>query len=160
MPPPPSLPFALLAGTVAAAVSEWALARRGRRDTGRPAAAVNAPSHWLWGEEAIRSDGPDLRHTAVGTAVHWASSLLWSTAFTALRAVRRAPDTGNALTDAATVAAVAAWVDLRVVPRRFTPGFERHLSGKSLVLVYAGFAAGLAVAELARVGAAAARTPR
>ena len=150
MPLRPVLSFALCAGTVAAAVSEWTLARRGRRDTGRAAAAINAPSHWLWGEEAIRRDGLDLRHTAVGTAVHWASALLWSTAFAVLRARRRAPGPGNAIIDAAAVAAVAAWVDLRVVPCRFTPGFERRLSGKSLLLVYAGFAAGLAAAELAR----------
>jgi hypothetical protein len=35
------------------------------------------------------------------------------------------------------------------VPERLTPGFERRLSNRSLVMVYAAFGAGLALAGLA-----------
>lgn len=146
----PPLGFALLAGTVAGALSEWALARCGQRDTGSAAAAVNAPSHWLWGEEAIRADAPSLRHTGLGAVVHWASSVLWGTVYQAVRAARRRPTAANAFVDAVAVTGVAAFVDLRVVPHRFTPGFERRLSAGSLCIVYACFATGLGAAALTR----------
>ena len=40
--------------------------------------------------------------------------------------------------------AVAAWVDLRLVPHRLTPGFQRRLSSRSLLMVYTLFGMGLA----------------
>lgn len=150
MKPPPPLRFALFAGTIAGALSEWAMARCGRRDTGSAAAAVNAPSHWLWGEEAIRADDANLRHTGLGTVVHWASSVLWGSVYQAMRASRRRPTAANAFVDAVAVTGAAAFVDLRLVPHRFTPGFERRLSSGSLCTVYACFAAGLVAAALAR----------
>jgi len=45
--------------------------------------------------------------------------------------------------DAAAVTAVAALVDLRIVPHRLSPGFQDRLSGRALVQVYGGFALGL-----------------
>ncbi|MDI1261530.1 hypothetical protein [Aquabacterium sp.] len=42
--------------------------------------------------------------------------------------------------------AVAALADFKMVPERLTPGFEHHLSRKSLWLTYGVFAAGLALA--------------
>ena len=53
------------------------------------------------------------------------------------------------MADAVAVSAVAAVVDLACVPDRLTPGFERRLSERSLVMVYTAFAAGLALAGLA-----------
>jgi hypothetical protein len=52
---------------------------------------------------------------------------------------------GNAVADACAISAVAAVVDLKLVPKRLTPGFEARLSNRSLALVYAGFATGLAL---------------
>jgi hypothetical protein len=145
-----SLRHALGAGTLAATWSGWAMALCGRRDTGRAAAPINAPSHWVWGDEAIHRDRTTVRHTVVGTGVHWASSVFWGLVFDAVRGRRRRPDAANALCDAAAVGALAAFVDLRVAPHRLTPGFERRLSRSSLCWVYVWFAAGLAAAELAR----------
>jgi len=54
------------------------------------------------------------------------------------------------LAKAAATAALAAVVDYRVAPKRFRPGFEVQLSKPSLVLVYAAFAAGLAIASMRR----------
>ena len=42
----------------------------------------------------------------------------------------------------------AAVVDLCLVPRRLTPGFERRLSGRSLWLVYGGLALGMTAGAL------------
>jgi hypothetical protein len=46
------------------------------------------------------------------------------------------------------VTALAAVVDLAIVPKRLTPGFEQRLTRPSITLVYAGFAVGLALGGL------------
>jgi hypothetical protein len=44
----------------------------------------------------------------------------------------------------AAATAAAAVVDLALTPQRSTPGFERRLSARSLVMVYGAFALGVA----------------
>jgi hypothetical protein len=139
----------LLDGGLAGALSTVVMAWRGRRDSGRATAALNAPSHWLWGDEALRNDRADLRHTATGQLIHHASSLLWAGLYSWLQQRRQRPTPLDALTDAAVVTTLAAVVDLKLTPRRFTPGFERRLSRSGLALVYAGFGLGLALGGLA-----------
>ncbi|MFX5839837.1 hypothetical protein ABTE60_21225, partial [Acinetobacter baumannii] len=56
------------------AVLSW----RSRRETGRGATATNATSHWVWGEPAMRHREPSVRHTALGYAIHHASSIFWA----------------------------------------------------------------------------------
>lgn len=142
---------ALASGLAAGGASAALLAWRGRRENGGAPSALNAPSHWLWGDEALRHDEPSLRYTAVGAAIHQASSLLWAAVYEALQARHARPSAAKALGDAAAVTALAAVVDLKLVPPRLTPGFERRLSSRSLLLVYGGFAAGLALAGLRRL---------
>jgi hypothetical protein len=48
------------------------------------------------------------------------------------------------------VAAIANVVDFKLTPQRLTPGFEKHLSKRSLAIVYVSFAAGLAAAAYVR----------
>lgn len=143
-----SIPRLLAGGAAAGTLSAAVLAWRGRAETGSRVAPLNAVSHWLWGREAIRRDDTTLDHTGVGTAIHYLSALFWGVGYEALRAARREPTPENAVTDAAAVTAVAAFVDLKVVPERLTPGFERRLSGGSLALVYMAFGVGLALADV------------
>jgi hypothetical protein len=135
----------LSTGVLAALLSTAILLWRGRIDTRHAAAPINAISHWLWPDEATRRNRPTWKHTGTGMAVHMGSSLLWSTIYAWWRARRRFPTALNAATDAAALTAAAAVVDLALVPKRLTPGFEQRLSRPSLVTVYAGFALGLAV---------------
>jgi len=132
----------LLSSSLSAAVLAW----RGRTDAGSAAAPVNAISHWLWPREALRQDDASARFTLTGLGVHFASALLWCGFYERLRARRGAATPACAVSDAVAVSAVAAVVDLACVPDRLTPGFEKRLSGRSLVLVYTAFAAGLALA--------------
>jgi hypothetical protein len=135
-------------GSMASLLSAVVLVWRGRAETGSAAAAINAPSHWLWGRRALRSDGASLRDTLPGLAIHHASSLFWALFYEALQARRRRAASRSVVADAAAITAVAAWVDLKLVPERLTPGFERRLSARSLSCVYLGFAAGLALGAL------------
>ena len=130
---------AVASGLVSAAALLW----RGHRELRRAAAPMNAPSHWVWGDRALAQDGLSWRYTALGTVTHLASAMLWGVLYDLLRGHRSQPTLRNAVTDAALVTATAACVDLVVVPQRLTPGFERRLSHRGLVWVYAGFLAGL-----------------
>jgi hypothetical protein len=135
----------LMSSGISAAMLLW----RGRRDAGSAAAPINAVAHWLWPRAALRQDGVSARFTATGLGVHFAAALLWCGLYERLRARPGAATPAHAVGDAVAVAAVAAVVDLACVPDRLTPGFEKRLSARSLVLVYAGFAAGLSLGGLA-----------
>lgn len=139
---------ALAGGALAAGCSAAALVWRSRRDTGHAAAGVNATSHWVWPRRALRTSAPNWPFTATGAAIHAVSSLLWSTVYAALRARRPHASAAGAIGDAAAVAGVAAAVDLRLTPARFTPGFEQRVERASLAWIYGAFAAGLAAAGL------------
>jgi hypothetical protein len=138
----------LTAGGLASALSMAVLAGAGRRDTGSALAAINAPSHWIWGEQALRRDDATLQYTLLGAATHVSSAMFWAAAYEGLRAAHRRPTPANAVVDAALLTAAAAVVDLKLVPTRLMPGFEQRLSARNLAWVYVGLAAGLALGEV------------
>jgi hypothetical protein len=136
---------AAVAGTLAAVASTLVLAWRGGREAGSAVLPLNAPVHWLQGDAALHDRSPSVRRTGASQLIHWASSVFWALGFEAWRGRREARTPANLLAGAAAVSAVAAAVDLKLVPHRLTPGFQEHLSRRGLAWVYAGFAAGLAV---------------
>jgi len=135
----------LLSSGLSAAVLMW----RGHVENGHAAAPLNAVSHWLWPRQALREDRASARFTGTGIGVHFAAALLWCGLYEMLRGRRGRATVAQAVQDAAVVGAVSAVVDLACVPDRLTPGFERRLRPSSLVLVYAAFAAGLALSGVA-----------
>jgi hypothetical protein len=146
--PRSSFLFVLSAGLLASLFSLVALIWRGRAETGSALAAVNAPSHWLHGEEALRHDEFAPRYTLLGAATHIASAIFWAMLYRWWRGQRREPTPANAMLDAAALTAAAAVVDLKLVPQRLTPGFETRLQGTSVAFVYVTIAAGLALGGL------------
>lgn len=137
---------ALVSGLGAGTLSMWTLVRRGRREGYPPATTLNAPSHWLYGDRALAQTEPSWRYTGSGALIHEASAVMWALLFERLVSRQsRAPRLATIAASAAVVTGVAAVVDLKLVPERLTPGFEHHLSGRSLVLVYASVAAGMAL---------------
>lgn len=143
-------------GSLASLASTAALAWRARREGTSALAPVNAPSHWVHDEPALAQDGASFRYTATGALIHHACSIFWAAVYDRCAPSRRharAP-TAAAARDAAVVTALAAWVDFRVMPRRFTPGFERRLTPGSLAWGYAAFAAALLLGDRLVRGAA------
>lgn len=133
-------------GALGAGLSTLVLLWRGRVEGPSAAAMLNASSQWLHGREALHHPEPDAAHTLTGSVVHHGAALLWGLVFEAVQQARhRPPDARSLARDAAAVTAAAALVDLRLVPRRLGPGFDHHLSRRSLALVYAGFGLGLAL---------------
>lgn len=127
------------AGSIASVLSIMVASAFARRRTGSVTSASNATSHWVWGEPARRRHDVSLRHTLLGYAIHHASSIWWAGFHEAGLDRTRAP----AWLVAPVVGTAAMVVDYGVVPKRLTPGFERHLSRSELVAVYVAFSAGL-----------------
>lgn len=136
---------ALLSGSLASVISTSALGLLGRHDVGSSIAPTNATSHWLWGDTAYDTSEATLRHTGVGYATHHLSALFWATLYERWLDENGHMTAASIARDAALMAAVAAFVDYGLTPKRLRPGFERHLSLVSLVGVFASFAAGLAL---------------
>ncbi|AKJ29549.1 hypothetical protein [Caldimonas brevitalea] len=137
---------ALISGGAASITSAALLALRGRKDTGSALAPLNATSHIVWGDEALHVNRATAKHTLTGGALHAASGVFWGVLFEKLLGRERQPTSVGALArNAAKATAIAAVVDLVLVPKRLTPGFERRLSGRSLWMVYGGLAAGMVV---------------
>lgn len=139
---------ALVSGAAASALSTVALAACGRREQGSAAGPNNGPSQWVYGRGAAYRRGASLRYTLVGFLVHHLSATGWALLHERVFNNRPRPQTpGERLARAAATAAVANVVDFRLTPKRLRPGFEVQLSKKSLLIVYAAFAVGLALAS-------------
>jgi len=134
---------ALISGSVASVVSTAVISLLSRRHARHLAAGTNATSHWVWGEPATRRQSPSMRHTALGYAIHHASSIFWAIAYE--HALRGRSGPARICTTAAVVSTTAYVVDYHVVPKRLTPGFEHHLPPRAMAASYAAFAAGLAI---------------
>ena len=147
---------ALVSGTLAAAAVTLVASLAARRAGGSSAAALNATSHFLWGERAGREDAYSMKYTGTGFAANYGASVFWALFYEALgRGKRRTP--ARALLDGALISAAAYVTDYHVVPKRLTPGFELRLPGPALACVYAALALGLSARDLINARARAAR---
>jgi hypothetical protein len=145
-----SLRDGAISGSLASILSTAVLAHRGKRESGTAYAPANAISHWFFGDRAAHQDGPSVRYTVSGYAIHHVCSIMWASIyekFFGQEADRKA--IVPALAGGAAVAALACFVDYRMTPERLQPGFEKRLSSRSLVMVYASVAVGLALRGLA-----------
>lgn len=139
-----------VSGSVASILSTAVLAATSQRESNTPYAATNAISHWFWGDHAGTQDGPSMRYTAVGYAIHHASATLWGILYEKWfgdECDRK--EIGPTVAGAVAVASLACFVDYKLTPYRLQPGFEKRLSKRSLFLVYATFGAALVLRGLA-----------
>lgn len=159
----------LWSGALASLLSSLALAWHGRQRHGSSVALLNAPSHWLYGDRALRANMPSWRFTFWGMLIHHLSSLWWAALHEVLgrwlasrsaasqvvqppasEAASAARDLAKPVALAAAVTTLAWLVDTRGVPPRLRPGFERRASRQGMALVYGAFGAGLLIASLTR----------
>jgi hypothetical protein len=129
----------LLSGAAASLTSALAAAIASRIENRHAARPMNAVAHIYDGGAPPARNGRGSRNTAVGITIHTAASLWWAVFFEAL------PPRLRTGAGAALVSAIAYVVDYHFVHRRFRPGFEAHLSPRSLFAVYATLAGGYAL---------------
>lgn len=142
---------ALVSGSAASAASAAMLMACSKMHEGSAAGGLNGPSQWLWGEAEAYTREATLRHTAAGYAIHHVTSLFWATLHVAVfGGSRRSKPVLQHCAEAVASAATAYVVDYHVTPPRLRPGFEKHVNRDGMVAVYAAFAAGLAIAAIAR----------
>lgn len=130
-----------------------AVAACGHAEGESAVAPINAISHILWGDSAARKEGLTVRHTLAGGALNSAAVIAWTGVYEAM--FGKAARGGNvpaAILGGVSTAALAYITDYHVVPERFTPGFEKRLSPKSLFLVYATLALSIPLCSLQERG--------
>jgi hypothetical protein len=157
-----------VAGLATAVVATLA----GKRETGSYAAALNATSHIIWGDRAGKQNVPSLKYTLTGFLLDYASAIFWAVLYeklfgrapvhrgrtidlqkvrspTPLRggSLQQVPLTKRIL-GAGAVTAVAYITDYHLIPKRFTPGFEKRLSGKSLAAIFVALGTGLVARDV------------
>lgn len=140
----------LTTSTVVAAATTTAVALLDEAENGSATGAINAISHILWGEEATTTEHADARHTIVGATLNAAAVTGWAGLHELLMPRHSKPTVQRALLSGAATAAAAYITDFHVVPKRFTPGFERKLSHNALLAVYLVLALSLAGVSLSR----------
>jgi hypothetical protein len=138
---------ALVSGTLAAAAVTLVASLAAKRATGSSAAALNATSHFLWGERAGRQDAYSAKYTGTGFIANYGASVFWALFYEWLgKGKPRKP--ARALLDGALISTAAYVTDYHVVPRRLTPGFEMRVPRAALACVYAALALGLSLRDL------------
>lgn len=138
-----------VAGTVASLLSTAVLALAGRREAGSAVAPTNAVSHWLWGDESLVAQQPDLRHTLTGYVTHHLASVFWATLYSRIFGHREdAKELPQAIAGGVATSATAYVVDYYMVPKRLTPGYEHRISSGAMLATYGALAAGFALGAL------------
>jgi len=142
---------ALVSGSAANATSTLALAACSKIEVDSAAGALNGPSQWVWGEAEAYTRDATLKHTLTGYLIHHAMSIMWATVHERVFGESDAEkSTTRCCIEAATTATVAYVADYHIAPRRLRPGFKKHLGPRSIFVVYAAFAVGLAATCIAR----------
>ena len=154
---------AVKSGTISGLAAATVASLAGKQENGSFAAPLNATSHILWGDKAAEQDGVSLKYTLTGFLLNHASAIFWASFYEKLfgrHADRprewRLPHSDTAesgpvvqpIFGGAAVATAAYIIDYHIIPKRFTPGFEKRLSGTSMLAIFAALAAGLAANDL------------
>lgn len=127
----------IIPGLIAGFATSATAAVRGRAETGSAVAPINAASHVAWGEDAANVERVTMRHTLFGYLINSGAAIFWATVLELLfgRALERRGLPAALIAGAAT-ASLAYVTDYKLVPKRFTPGYEERVSGRSLFLIY------------------------
>ena len=141
----------LLATGIATLATTVVVSVLSKKETGSAASGLNATSHIFWGDEAAEHDETSLKHTASGAVLNASAMAGWALVQElALGSWSRKGSKGRAAVSGLLTAAVAYVVDYFVVPKRFTPGFEKRLSKSSLAMTYTVLALSLAAGPALR----------
>ena len=104
--------------------------------TGSAASAINSISHCVYGDDREIGHRLSTGETLVGAAANTAAMVFWSALYELMPGRKSVP---RSIAPAIIGTALAYVVDYHVVPKRYSPGFERFLPGASIAAIYAVF---------------------
>lgn len=140
----------LCTGATASVTTAAAAALCGAIENQNAIAPINAISHIAWGDKAARREKPSWKYTGVGLALNSAAVTAWAAVHEWMYGRGgNQRDVVDAVMGGAIVSGLAFATDYYVVPERFTPGFEKRLSNRSLLGIYTVLALSLALGSLA-----------
>lgn len=128
-----------------------AIALCGHLENGDAIQPINDVSHITFGDEAFAQRGASLKYTGSGLALTKSFTASWAVLHEMLFGAYQ--DEGNvpvSLAGGALIASFAYLLDFHIVPKRLTPGFETHLSKRSLLAIYVVLALALGLGGLRR----------
>jgi hypothetical protein len=134
----------LISGTAGGVLSHLAASLCSSRENARSELPMHAVSHIAWGDSPHSHRGRTTHNFVTGSALHHGACVFWATFFEALFGRRAEKSTSAAIVGGASIATAAYITDYHIVSDRFKPGFEAHLSNRSLFIVYVSLALGLA----------------
>lgn len=140
----------LATGALSSVATTAAVALMGKLEGGSAIAPINAISHMIRGDEAARTEEVDVVHTLTGLTINAAAIIAWAGLHELLMPRRNTPSVKRAVAGGSAIAVIAYLTDYHVVPKRFTPGFEKRLSHAALLGVYFVLALSLATGSLHR----------
>ena len=116
-------------------------------------APVNAISHIAFQDKSLGQTGPQPKFFLTGLLLNLSAMLGWAAVSEAIyRALHIPPhQILSTFVMAVAISVAAYFTDFRLVPERFTPGFEIVISRKGLYVVYALLTFALFVGGLQRI---------
>lgn len=141
----------LQTGAIASLATTVATVACGAIEDGNGIAPINAVSHIVWGDESAAHDQASWKYTATGLVLNTVAVTSWAGIYEVFfgdAADRK--DVPGAILGGIVISTLAFATDYFVVPKRFTPGFEKRVSSRSLFAIYTMLALGLAFGSLSR----------
>jgi hypothetical protein len=146
-----SIEDALITGAIACAATALTAALCGARQSGSAAGPINATSHVVYGREAETVTNVDVKHTVLGFAINAGASVFWALLYEKLfGATADRGRVAQAFFGGKAIADLAYLTDYHLVPKRLTPGWEAHVSERSLLLIFNVLAISLPLRGLLR----------
>ncbi len=141
----PTIAELALPGLIAGALFSLAAARLGRRDSDSAAAALNAPSHVIWGDSAFAERRFAARYTLPGIVINTGAGLFWAAVMRMLFRGSARRSLPSLLVGGTATSSLAWLIDYGLIPRRLSPGIQELVSRRSLLTIHGLFALGLAL---------------
>jgi len=124
-------------GLALAAATNAVIMLASDKENGSPWAALNCVAHIVDGDEKEQPEDYAPRESWIGILVNGTAMSAWGVLYEGALLVTRTKS--SPLT--ALLAVGAAWViDYRIVPKRYTPGIEKRLRQRSVLLSYTAMA--------------------
>ncbi len=140
-----SLTRGLQTGFALAAATNAAIMLASDKENGNPWAALNSVAHIIDGDGKEQPAVYSPRESWLGIGVNGTAMCAWGVIYEGALLVTK---TKSSVLTALLGTTAAYLIDYKAVPKQFTPGIEKRLSHRSVLIAYAALALGLALSPV------------